>query len=156
MANNPLEKKLECESRLMRLIMQDTHPSPPSPPTCKVVFVHLTLAVWLVSLTKTTLNTGKGGHIIVHSSCFSSGLGDMMVPSRYTYIRCRCSSYGYIKYAGLYTCYTVLPAPTAYNCLRQPYSLSSRSSTVRRTCRTRPELVPELVGWIVQLAALVK
>ena len=50
----------------------------------------------------------------------------------------------------------LFPASTNYNCLRQPYSLSSRSSTVRRTCRTRPELVPELVGWNVQLAALVK
>jgi hypothetical protein len=67
MANSPLETKLECESRLLCLIMQDT---PPSPPTCKVVFVHSTLAAWLVSLMKTTLNTGKGGHIMIHASFF--------------------------------------------------------------------------------------
>jgi hypothetical protein len=73
MANSPLETKLECESRLLlRLIMQDTHPSPP---TCKVVFVHSTLAAWLVSLMKTTLNTGKGGHIMIHSSFFQAGWG---------------------------------------------------------------------------------
>jgi hypothetical protein len=38
MANNLLEKKLECESRLMRLIMQDTHPSPPLSPNMQSCF----------------------------------------------------------------------------------------------------------------------
>ena len=108
--------KKKLESRLMRLIMQDT---PPSPPTCKVVFVYSTLAARLVSLMKTTLITGKGGHIIIHSSFFSSGLGDMMVPSRYTYIRCRCSSYGYNKYEG--SLHLLLRTSCLYS-LQQPAS----------------------------------
>ena len=147
MANNPLDKKLECESRLMRLIMQDTPPSPPSPPTCKVVFCSLDSGCLASFSHEDNFEYGgQGGHVITHSSFFSSGLGDMMVHPDTLIYGVGAVDMDIASTRGLYICYSVLPASTAYNSLRQRYSLSSRSSTVRRTCRTRPELVPELVG----------
>ena len=143
MANNLLEKKLECESRLMHGTMQGTQPSDPLSPQHAKLFFHSTLAAWLASLTKTTLNTGGQGAYHNSLKFFFKQVGWydgflqagwviwwLSCESTHVFVRCRFSSYEYKKYGGFYSCYFVLHALTAYNCLRQPHSLSSRNSTV--------------------------
>ena len=52
---------------------------PPFPPTCKVVFSFDSGCLARFSHEDNFEYGGKGGHTIIHSSFFSSRLGDMMV-----------------------------------------------------------------------------
>ena len=157
MANNPLEQKLECESRVMRLIMQDTHILSPLSPNIQSCFWSFDSGCLASFSHEDNFEYGERGPY--HNSLklfFQAGWGIWWFHPDTLIYGVGAVAMDITHTMGLYTCYSILPASTAYNCLRQPYSLSSRSSTVRRTCRTRPELVPELVGWNIQLAALVK